>query len=127
MIAKIQNSDKDVGLSLMFDRPGVEVLSSPGIARDWLRFFTWAVTVMSVGYYRVYADGAASHPLVLLVGGLTKLGVACMLAEWHASGRARAGVALGYVPDFVLGLYFLKVYWADLAGSTTAMPRAKQG
>jgi hypothetical protein len=104
----------------MLDGPSVEVLSS-GLARDWLQFFTWLVVCLGLSYYRVYVDGAAAQPLAVLVGGVGKLGIVAMLAAWHAGrGRAKAGIALGYVPDLALGLYFVKVWWVDLAGKTTA-------
>jgi hypothetical protein len=103
----------------MFEEPAVQVLNSSGIARDWLQFFTWTVIVLSFGYYRVYADGASAQPLMVLLGGIGKLGISFLLYGWHAGGRAKAGIALGYVVDCLLGLYFLKVYWVDLAGRTT--------
>jgi hypothetical protein len=109
----------------MFDAPSIKLLSSSGLARDWFQFVFYLVVWASLGYGRVYLDGAARQPLVVLTGGVIKIGIAALCVSWHWRGHALAGSALAYVPDFALGVYFLKVWWADLGGAYYYSPPAK--
>ena len=112
-------------MTLLLDESSIKLVSSSGLARDWCQFFFYLVVWLSVGYGRVYLDGAARQPLAVLTGGVGKIGIAAMVLSWHWHGRALPGSAVAYVPDFVLGFYFLKVWWVDLGGAYYYSPPAK--
>src|SRR3569832_686614 len=105
------NTDKVTSLTVMFDEEGIAALANPGQTRDFFRFAFLFVFFFSFGYYRIYVDGAINQPLMVFLGGSAKVLVSMLLTHWSIQGHAkRSLVFTGALPDFALGLYYLKIW-----------------
>ena len=98
---------------LIFPPTEMSVLSDPGLLTKLLNETVFGVvTLFSFGYYRIYADGASNQRLFLFLGGLSKLGAACILVSWYLQGHATwLLILLGVMPEIGFGSYFLAVWW----------------
>lgn len=120
-----RTADMDVSVSSMLDADGLALVSAPGLTRDLFRVFYWLLLCLSVGYYRVYADGATEQPLMVFVGAMGKLGAVVLLVTGYLMGNTKLGVVcIGAIPDLLLMLCFFKAWIA--MGAAFAPPRSKQ-
>jgi hypothetical protein len=119
-----RTAEMDASVASMLDEDALALVSAPGLTRDLFRMFYWLLLCLSVGYYRVFADGVKEQPLMAFVGAIGKLGAATLLIAGYLQGNTKLNVVcIGAIPDLVLMLHFFKAWIA--AGATFAPARSK--
>jgi hypothetical protein len=97
---------------LIFPTKEMTMLSTPGLTKDLNEAVFYTVTTLAFGYYRIYVDGPANQSLFLALGGVSKLGSACLLISWVLQGHATMLLlAFGVLPEICFGTYFLRTWW----------------
>jgi hypothetical protein len=97
---------------LIFPAKEMAMLSTPGLTKDLNEAVFFTVTTLAFGYYRIYVDGPVNQRLFLALGGVSKLGSACLLVSWVLQGHAtKLLLALGVLPEIGFGAYFLRTWW----------------
>jgi hypothetical protein len=116
---------------LIFPAKDMATLSTPGLTKDLNEAVFFTVTTLAFGYYRIYVDGPINQRLFLVLGGVSKLGSACLLVSWVVQGHAtKLLLALGVLPEICFGAYFLRTWWGlppkQLASSNGSSSRNKK-
>ena len=118
---------KDPLMPLLLTEESIKVITTPGISKSLFELFLFSVVMISVGYWRMYKDGAEQQPLLLLLEGVGKIVTALYFIKMYLQGFVKFGaVLLAAVPDGIIGLYFLYVWRSELNYALVASPRSEK-